>query len=489
MHKRPTYQQLQQGVKDLEREVAELKKTNNFLKKGTTLCAANLDETDESLRKELHKRRKLEATLTKGKKRYEFLYDFSPIGFTESDWSSVKSHIETLREAGITDFRSYFENHPKDVAQCAAKVKILNVNKTMIDIFKARNKTEFLANLEKTLVDESYENFREKLIAYAEGKDSAEARIVGKTFKGENRYFALKWSFVPAVKEQRTRMLDALVDITNLHRTEEELRKFKTISDNTTVGNAIVDLQGAFTYVNRAFARMHGYSVKGLVGKHFSILHTKEQLKELEKLDRELRENGTLENAEVWRLRKDGTLFPTLTNATIYRDKRGAGLFISLTAIDITERKQIEREVEIKSRDLEEATITLRVLTGNVQKERVELKQKVAQTISSVLKTSLEKLKKSGLTEQQKSYVAALESNLSSSMVPAAEALSSRFPNLSPSEILIATLVRDGKNTPEIARMLDLSQRTIDVHRRHIRKKLGIKKQKVNLQTFLLSIQ
>jgi DNA-binding CsgD family transcriptional regulator len=56
---------------------------------------------------------------------------------------------------------------------------------------------------------------------------------------------------------------------------------------------------------------------------------------------------------------------------------------------------------------------------------------------------------------------------------------------LTPTEIQITNLVKRGKTTKEIAEFLNLATSTIDTHRNHIRKKLGIKNKKIKLQTHL----
>ncbi|MGB2929398.1 MAG: helix-turn-helix transcriptional regulator, partial [Desulfobacterales bacterium] len=60
---------------------------------------------------------------------------------------------------------------------------------------------------------------------------------------------------------------------------------------------------------------------------------------------------------------------------------------------------------------------------------------------------------------------------------------------LTPSEIQIANLVKQGMTSKQIAKMFNLSRRTIETHRRNIRDKIGLKSKKANLRTYLLSTE
>ena len=82
-----------------------------------------------------------------------------------------------------------------------------------------------------------------------------------------------------------------------------------------------------------------------------------------------------------------------------------------------------------------------------------------------------------------------LESNLNDIVSSFAKELSSRYLELSPTEIQVATLIKDGKQTKKIADILNLSTNTIVTHRYKIRSKLGLKNKKVNLRAYLQSIQ
>ena len=65
----------------------------------------------------------------------------------------------------------------------------------------------------------------------------------------------------------------------------------------------------------------------------------------------------------------------------------------------------------------------------------------------------------------------------------------SAFHVLSPTEIQIAHLIKEGKRSKEIASLLNIAYKTVETHRYNLRIKLGIKNEKINLRSYLLSIR
>ena len=150
--------------------------------------------------------------------------------------------------------------------------------------------------------------------------------------------------------------------------------------------------------------------------------------------------------------------------------------------------KEREKELKIKATSLSELNTALRVLLKNKDDDRLELEEKVMFNMRELVIPFIEKLKKTALTSKQEAYVQVLESNLNDVISPFSRTLSAKFLSLTPTEIQVAGMIREGKTSKDIAEVLDLSKRTVESHRDNIRKKLGLKKQKANLRSHLLSI-
>ena len=137
-----------------------------------------------------------------------------------------------------------------------------------------------------------------------------------------------------------------LSDITERKRAEEVLRKFKAIFDTANFGAAIADLNGVLTYVNDCFAAVHGYEAKELAGQPLKWSHNEEQQEQVELLLRQLTREGSFNAQEVGHCRRDGTAFPMLMTGHVVRDANGVPECFAATAIDLTERKALESQLQ-----------------------------------------------------------------------------------------------------------------------------------------------
>jgi DNA-binding CsgD family transcriptional regulator len=163
---------------------------------------------------------------------------------------------------------------------------------------------------------------------------------------------------------------------------------------------------------------------------------------------------------------------------------------------DITKRKQVEEalrkreaELEIRASELQELNSALKVLLKRREEDQKELEEKVLSNVKQLVLPFVERLKKSGLDVKQDTYLKILESNLENIVSPFVRKLSSTYLGLTPTEIHVANLVKEARDTKTIAQLLNMSPRTVESHRQNIRKKLGLKNKKANLRTNLLSIQ
>jgi DNA-binding CsgD family transcriptional regulator len=130
----------------------------------------------------------------------------------------------------------------------------------------------------------------------------------------------------------------------------------------------------------------------------------------------------------------------------------------------------------------------MKVLLEQREKDKNELEEKVLTNVRGLLLPCLERLQGCRLNDRQKVYADILETNLNAIISPFLHSLSSRSLNLTPAEIQVAGLVKDGKTSKEIASLMNVSERGVEFHRNNIRRKLGMTNAKKNLRSYLMSL-
>ncbi|OPY08947.1 MAG: Transcriptional activator protein CzcR [Syntrophus sp. PtaB.Bin001] len=162
---------------------------------------------------------------------------------------------------------------------------------------------------------------------------------------------------------------------------------------------------------------------------------------------------------------------------------------------EITRRKQVEddlrrqeQDLRIKSQNLEEVNTALHVLIKNREIDRIDQGQKILSNCKELILPYVEQLKKQKLPPHQMACVEIIEANVQNIISPFLQSLSSELAHLTPKEVQVANLVKEGKTTKEISELLNLSIRSVESHRDNIRTKLGISNEKINLRSYLLSL-
>ena len=146
---------------------------------------------------------------------------------------------------------------------------------------------------------------------------------------------------------------------------------------------------------------------------------------------------------------------------------------------------QSEMILEKERATLQEANITLKVLMRKIEQEKNEFEEQISANILGLIEPYLEKLSKAGLDRRQNNYLQIIKDNLDNIVSPFVKHSVAMDLRLTPTEIQIASLIKQDRSSKEIAETLTLSKQTIDKHRNNIRKKLGITHKKINLKTLL----
>ncbi|MFC1650905.1 LuxR C-terminal-related transcriptional regulator [Candidatus Latescibacterota bacterium] len=178
---------------------------------------------------------------------------------------------------------------------------------------------------------------------------------------------------------------------------------------------------------------------------------------------------------------------------TQFKTHQGKRIYLHLVR-DITTRKLAEENL-IKAQDdlgqktinLEETNIAMKILLEHQGKDKQNTEKNILENIKTLVFPYIEKLEHSSLNERQATLLKIIETNLSETVKPFVSKFKNIADNFSPTEIRVAKMVKEGKTAKEIGEIMCISPNTVKEHNSHIRKKLGIKRKKVNLRTYLQS--
>ena len=295
-------------------------------------------------------------------------------------------------------------------------------------------------------------------------------------------------------------VIEAIRDVTDLMEMEDVLREseenFRALAENAHDGILIAaGTEGMNLYANRRAAEITGYSVTELleIGLH-ELVAPEEVKKVADRYKRRLAGKNVPSQYETKIVRKSKEIFPAELSSARSTWKGEPASIILIR--DITDRKRAEEavrksEIELieKSRHLEEVNAALKVLLNQRENDKADLEERLLANVKELVMPYVEKLKNSRLHSDQMTLVGILESNMKEIVSPFVTRLSSRFLSLTPTEIQVASLIKDGKTSKEIAALLNASENTVRTHRFHIRSKLGIKNRKVNFRSYLQSLR
>jgi len=141
-----------------------------------------------------------------------------------------------------------------------------------------------------------------------------------------------------------------------------------------------------------------------------------------------------------------------------------------------------------QKQSLEETNIALKVLLKQRGEDKDELEKKVLANVKDLVLPYVEKLKNARLKPKEKTLVEIVEDHLNDVISPLLQSFTNAKILLTPQEMHVASLVKDGKTSKEIANILNVAETTVNFHRKNLRQKFGLTNKQSNLRSYLMSI-
>jgi len=222
------------------------------------------------------------------------------------------------------------------------------------------------------------------------------------------------------------------------------------------------------------------------------------------------REEGQRSYTHTYRVvTKSGEIRWVSNRVEVINDSEGNDLYIQDVITDITKQKKLEEElaryrqhlevlVETKTNQLKKANdeltqqkeelehknMLLTELLRQIEVEKKRIRDDVIFNIEKLLLPTIRHIELD-MSTVNKNYKDLLEGTIRELSSSFGRKISDQSYNLSPRELEICNMIKNGLSSKEIAELVNISPQVVNWHRNNIRKKMGIVNKKINLTSYL----
>ena len=168
-------------------------------------------------------REQARRALQRSERYAQGLFEHSPVSLWVEDFSAVKALLDEVRGQGITDFRTFTDVHPEFVERCMAEIRVIDVNRQTLTMFRAPDKATLLKHLPEVFRDEMRRPFTEQLIELWERKLFQQRETVNYALDGELLHVHLQFAVLPGHEDDWSLVQVSLTDITARKKAEAYL--------------------------------------------------------------------------------------------------------------------------------------------------------------------------------------------------------------------------------------------------------------------------
>ena len=348
------------SVGAISTDITERKRAEEALRKAHEGLELRLEETTRELRAintqlldEIGERKQVEKALKEGEARYRAIFEDSPGAVWEEDWSTVKAMLDDLAKRGVKDLRRYFDRRRDQLIKAYDLALSTEISRATIEMYGAPSKQALIDDTSGAQATASeLDGFRDTLVALYAGATSYEYETADTKFDKTELLTLTRGALPPARRDDWSRVLFSVVDITERKRAEKALRESEArLAEACRIAKighwAWDEKEDRQVYCSAEGERIFGVP-PGTVFADFdellAMIHPDDRQR-VEALIDQAHEDRTGHEVEYRIIRPDGETHFVLEHAEVELDDAGEFARTVGTVQDITERKEAEQRV------------------------------------------------------------------------------------------------------------------------------------------------
>jgi len=211
------------------------------------------------------------------------MFTHAPVSLWEEDFSEVKRRFDQLKRNGVEDLRKHFRKNPEEVLSLTRMVRIVRVNNETLALYEAPGPVEFREGLSTIFNKDSFEVFKEELVAFWKGRTSFTSEAINLTLSGTRKNILIHMIIPPGFEHTWAKVYVAIIDITAIRDSMRNIvaseQKYRSVFDTTQTAIVLADAtSGMIVEANKSAKRLFGASEGELAGLHIAdLVDSKEQ--------------------------------------------------------------------------------------------------------------------------------------------------------------------------------------------------------------------
>lgn len=218
-----TFRKLENGVKKVFRNLT------NILECKHDGTPASVIKISHDITEEFNEQEKTGRVLIESALKLQSLFDDSPIGIIECDFTEVKKYIDSLKAAGTDDFKKFFDENPSELLKCFSKIKVLNSNQEALRMSESANIEALKNDFIKIIQTMPLNVLQNIMISLAKDRKFFESETEHTSGKGNKFYSYMKIHVTANYKNGYVRVIALMIDMTEQKLNQEALKASQLI--------------------------------------------------------------------------------------------------------------------------------------------------------------------------------------------------------------------------------------------------------------------